>query len=95
MNEQEPEDLKQERPSHLMVEDYVSYKEITAKAAIAHASAEKAIAESKAVQSEAKYVILSLYFKYGLTPGKDEINDDGSLIYGEEPPDESPKDTNE
>lgn len=71
------------KESKLKAEDYMAYKDARTRAVLAVTNAEKAFAESKAAQAEAKYAILSLYFKYGLVPGKDEIADDGSLIYGE------------
>ncbi len=67
---------------------------------VAVTKAERAFAESKQAQAEAKYVILALYMKHGLRPGLDEITETGVILRGvnkppDNLPDENTKDQNE
>jgi len=68
----------------ISAEDLLLLHDMKAKTVISVTTAEKAYAQSRAAESEAKYVILSLFCKYGLRPGIDNIMDDGKIIKGEE-----------
>jgi hypothetical protein len=71
---------KQEEQEHLSTSDLLNYKQVVTNSMLASSAVDKAIAESKAAQMEAKYVVLSLFMKYNLVPGKDDIRDDGKIL---------------
>jgi hypothetical protein len=70
---------------HLSANDLLAYRQIVSNSMLASSMADKAIAESKAAQMEAKYVVLSLFMKYNLIPGKDDIRDDGKISRAKQP----------
>ena len=72
------EEEKQEE--HLSASDLLAYRQVVTNSMLASSMADKAIAESKAAQMEAKYIVLSLFMKYNLSPGKDDIRDDGKIL---------------
>jgi hypothetical protein len=72
------EEEKQEE--HLIAADLLVYKQVVTNSMLASSAADKAIAENKAAQMEAKYIVLSLFMKYHLVPGKDDIRDDGKIL---------------
>lgn len=62
--------------------DLMIYKDAIHKSMQAATSAEKAIAISKAAQAETKYVVLSIYLRNNLKPGRDDINENGVIVRG-------------
>ena len=77
----------------LSADDLMMYKDALHKSMQSVTNAEKARAQAEAAQAEAKYVVLSIYLKNNLRPGKDEISEDGRLFRKSE--DESPPAENE
>jgi len=83
------EEEKQEE--HLAAADLLAYRQVVSNSMLASSMADKAIADNKAAQMEAKYVVLSLFMKYNLVPGKDDIRDDGKILRAYKPPVEQPQ----
>lgn len=82
-----------EKVQQITPEEIQSIRDAKNRAVLATAQAERAVAVSRVVELEANNLILSIYNKYGLVSGQDNIMESGQIIRQEDAANQTNTDT--